>query len=256
MMAVVTEVISVRGLQERAARALPAQRVAVVDGWWLRHAPGCAWWVGTVLPHGDASAGDLLRRVVEAERFHAGHGTAASFQISPGACPEELDAVLAVRGYRRDSSVSLRVVSCARVLERAPVGASRVGLDERLTRTWFEVWWAVHGGDFRSEWDLLGRVDRPSAFAYATVGNDVVAVGRAVLDAGWVGVFGMATLPAARGKGAALGVLAEMANWAGMHGAERMYLQVPCDNITALRLYERAGFEEICQYHYRAGSAL
>ncbi len=241
----------VRGLQERTARALPAEHVEVVEGWWLRHAPSCAWWVGTVLPHGDARPGDLVRRVVGAEKFYAGHGAAARFQISPGACPEALDTVLAERGYRRTSSVSLQVASCARVLEQVPTGALRVRLDERLTSMWFEIWQAVHGGDSRSERDMLDRVDRPCTYACAMVGDDVVAVGRAVADTGWAGVFGMATLPEARGKGAARSLLAALAGWAGAHEAERMYLQVERDNVPALRLYERAGFDEICRYHYR-----
>lgn len=108
-----------------------------------------------------------------------------------------------------------------------------------------------HGEDSRSEWDLLGRVERPSAYASAVIGDDVVAVGRAVADTGWAGVFGMATLPRARGRGAARDVLAALAGWAGAREAVRMYLQVEHDNIPALRLYERAGFREICGYHYR-----
>jgi ribosomal protein S18 acetylase RimI-like enzyme len=51
-------------------------------------------------------------------------------------------------------------------------------------------------------------------------------------DTGWAGVFGMATLPTAR-------------------GATRLYLQVECDNMAARRLYERAGFTELCRYRYR-----
>ncbi|WP_425582031.1 GNAT family N-acetyltransferase [Streptosporangium fragile] len=242
-----------RGLQERAARALPAEHITDVEGWWLRHTPSCAWWVGTVLPHRDARRGELVRRVVGAEEFYAGHGAAARFQISPGACPEGLDTVLAERGYRRQSPVSLQVASAARVLEQAPAGSPRVRLDDRPTRAWFETWHAVHGhgGDPRSEWDLLGRVERPCAYACVMIGDDVLAVGRAVADTGWAGVFGMATLPEARGKGAARDVLAALAAWAGTHGADRMYLQVERDNIPALRLYERMGFGEICGYHYR-----
>ncbi|MCT9930379.1 GNAT family N-acetyltransferase [Planotetraspora sp. A-T 1434] len=241
---------TVRGLQERAARALPAEHIKDVDGWWLRHAPGCAWWVGTVLPHGNAR-GELLSRVVGAEEFYAGHGAAPRFQISPGACPEGLDTVLQERGYRRQSLVSLQVVPIARVLEQSPAGSPRVRLDDRPTRAWFETWHAVHGGDSRSEWDLLGRVEQPSAYACAVIGDDVLAVGRAVADTGWAGVFGMATLPEARGKGAARDVLAALAGWAGAHQAGRMYLQVERDNIPALRLYQRMGFTEICGYHYR-----
>ncbi|WP_449334207.1 GNAT family N-acetyltransferase [Streptomyces chattanoogensis] len=246
----------VRGLQERAARALPAEQVENADGWWLRHAPSCAWWVGTVLPHGDAGPGEWVSRVVGAEEFYAGHGAAARFQISPSACPEGLDTVLAERGYRRHHPVSLQVASTAYVLEKVSAGSLRVRLDDRPTRAWCEVWRAVHGegGDCRAEWDMLGRVERPGAYACAMIGDEAVAVGRAVADTGWAGVFGMATLPRARGKGAAREVLAALADWAGAHDADHMYLQVERDNMPALRLYERTGFSEVCGYHYRTAA--
>jgi GNAT superfamily N-acetyltransferase len=242
---------TVRGLQERTARALPAEHIEDVEGWWLRHAPSCSWWVGTVLPHGDATPGGLVRRVVGAEEFYAGRGAPARFQISPGACPDGLDRVLAERGYRRQTLMSLQAASTAHVLERASSASPRVRLDDRPTRAWFDVWHAVHGGDSRSERDMLDRVEPPGAYACAVIGEDVVAVGRAVADNGWAGVFGMATLPEARGKGAAREVLAALAGWAGANEADRMYLQVERDNIPALRLYERTGFSEICGYHYR-----
>lgn len=96
---------------------------------------------------------------------------------------------------------------------------------------------------------------RPGAYACAMLGDEVVAVGRAVADTGWAGVFGMATLPQARGKGAARHLLAALAGWAGAHQADRMYLQVEHDNGPALRLYERAGFGEMSGYHYRTATA-
>ena len=245
---------TVRGLQERAARALPAERVVDLDGWWLRHAPGSAWWAGTVLPHGDTAPGGLLPRIAAAERFYAGHGTVTRFQITPGACPAELDAVLAERGYRRESVMSLRTAPVARIPAPAAAGTWRVRLDDRPTPAWFAAWHAVHGhgGDSGSEWDLLDRVKRPSAYACALAGDEVAAVGRAVADTGWVGVFGMATLPEARGRGAARAVLTALAGWAGAHRAGHMYLQVEQDNVPALRLYERMGFGALCAYHYRA----
>ena len=248
----------VRGLQERAARALPAEHVEDAEGWWLRHAPSCSWWVGTVLPHGSATSGELPRLVARAEAFYAGHDAVTRFQISPGACPEGLDSVLEQRGYGRQCSMSLQVAPTPFVLEKTPGDALRVGLDGGPTGAWFEVWHAVHGDgrDFRPEWDMLDRVRQPSVYARAMIGDDVVAVGRAVADTGWAGVFAMATLPQARGKGAARSVLAALADWADAHGAGRMYLQVERDNIPALRLYGRTGFSEVCGYHYRtAGMA-
>ena len=249
----------VRGLQQRAARAFPAEQVEDADGWWLRHAPGCAWWVGPVLPHGDAEPGELVRRVVRAEAFYRDRGAAAGFQITPSGCAEGLDDLLAARGYHRHGLVSLQMASTTRVKEATGLaalvstGSLRVRLDDRATSDWLEVWGAVHGhgADLAAERDMLARVEPPSLYASAMIGEEVVAVGRSVVDTGWAGVFGMATLPGARGSGAATTVLGALAKWAAAHDAEHMYLQVERDNVVALHLYERRGFTEICRYHYR-----
>ncbi|HEX8803248.1 MAG TPA: GNAT family N-acetyltransferase, partial [Acidimicrobiales bacterium] len=125
--------------------------------------------------------------------------------------------------------------------------------DEHPTERWFATWHAVHGGgaDPGPERDLLARVGRPSAYAGARVGDEVVAVGRAVVDTGWAGVFGMGTRPGARRSGAARAVLTALADWAASQGADRMYLQVERHNAAALALYARSGFGELCAYHYR-----
>jgi GNAT superfamily N-acetyltransferase len=149
--------------------------------------------------------------------------------------------------------MSLQVASATQVLDRLPAGSLQVEVDDRPTRVWFDSWHAVHGhgSDPRSEWDMLERVERPCGYARAMIGDVAVAVGRVVADTGWAGVFGMATLPRARGKGAARCVIVALAHWAGAHHADHIYLQVERGNIPALRLYEQAGFTEICGYHYR-----
>lgn len=245
----------VRGVQERAARALPAVSVERLGGWWLRRTDGSAWWVGAVLPHGDLVAGELVGRVEAAEGFYAGHGELTRFQVTPGVCPVGLDGVLAARGYRYESPMLLQWASTARVMDRLSVGL-RICLDDRPTDEWFATWLAVHGGggDPLPDWDALGRVRLSSAYVSVCTEVGVVAVGRGVVEAGWVGVFGMATLPAARGRGAATAVLAALARWADGLGAGRMYLQVERDNVGARRLYERAGFAELCRYHYRTAA--
>ncbi|MEU5994050.1 GNAT family N-acetyltransferase [Spirillospora sp. NPDC047418] len=239
---------TVRALQERAARGQPAEHVVDADGWRLRLAPDCSWWIGTVLPHGDTTPDDVKRRVVETEEFYAAHGATPRFQMTPSVCSEGLDAALEAHGYRRHGSLSLQVAPTARVLEQGRT--LKVRLDERPSRAWFETWQAVNGAS-QAEWDMLGRVDLPSAHASATVGDDVVAVGRAVADTGWADVFSMATLPSARGKGAARTVLAALADWAAANSAGHMYLQVERDNFAASRLYARVGYAELCAYHYR-----
>jgi ribosomal protein S18 acetylase RimI-like enzyme len=243
----------VRGLQERAAQAFPAVCLQHLDGWWLRHADSAAWWASSVLPHSDARPAELPGKIRVVEEFYAGLGTRARFQISPGAGPAGLDQALAERGYRIDSPMSLQSAPTVLVINRLPAGGLRIRMDDQPTDAWFKTWLAVHGtgGDPGPEQDMLRRVNRPSAYASVLAGADVIAVGRAVTETGWAGVFGMATLSHARGRGAARHVLAALAGWATHHGAAHMYLQVECDNAKARRLYERAGFTELCRYHYR-----
>lgn len=239
--------MNVAELQERAARGLPAEHGEWRDGWWLRAAPHCSWWVGTTLPH---AGGDLLDRVRAAEKFYGRHGLDTRIQISPGACPDGLDELLDARGYRRGGRLSLQTASTAEVLSHGRADSPRVTVDGRPSREWFAVWHAIHGQD--GEWELLGRVERPSAYAAIVVDSEIVAVGRAVADDGWTGLFGMATLPAARGRGAAGAILHALAAWAAEQGTPDIYLQVEAANGPATRLYGRAGFAEICAYHYRS----
>ncbi|MFF4880827.1 GNAT family N-acetyltransferase [Micromonospora sp. NPDC000668] len=245
----------VRGLQERAARAFPAMVLDHLDGWWLRYGDSGAWWASSVLPHSDAVPADLSGTIRSVEEFYAGHGTSTRFQISPGACPVGLDDALAERGYRADSTMSLQSAPAAQVIDRLPGDGLRVRLDDQPTDAWFDAWLAVHssGGDPGREWDMLRRVRQRSAYASVLTEAGVVAAGRAVIETGWAGVFGMATLPVARGRGAARTILAALARWAADHGTEHLYLQVQPDNTAARRLYDGAGFTELCRYHYRTG---
>ena len=240
------------GLQERTARAVPAEHTERAGGWWLRHAPGCSWWVASVLPHGDASPAELTERIEAAEAYCAARGVPTLVQMTPGAFPEPLDELLEARGYERQASVSLQTAPTADVLALAPRGgALQVRLEERLTREWFEVLHSVVGGDAEAQWKLLQRVEERAAYASVLLGDERVGVGRAVVETGWAGIFSMATLPAARGKGAAGTVIGALADWASANAAEQMYLQVEHQNEGAARIYERVGFRELRPFYFR-----
>ena len=239
-------------LQERAARAVPAEHVTRVGHWWLRHAPGCSWWIGSVLPHGAAaSRAELDGLISAAETYTAERGIPTLMQMTPGAVHPDLDAILEARGYGRQASVSLQTATASEVLARAPRGALRVRLEEQPTREWFDVCQDVSGGDPDARRRLLQRVRENSAYAIVELGSEFVAVGRAVADSGWAGVFNMATRPEARGKGAAGAVLAALADWAAANGVPRMYLQAEHENQTAMALYGRVGFTELVPFSFR-----
>ncbi|WP_194923439.1 GNAT family N-acetyltransferase [Catenulispora pinisilvae] len=244
-------------LQERAARAVPAEFGERVGQWWLRHAPGCSWWIGSVLPHGghEASRAELEALIAAAEAYTAEREIPTLLQMTPEAVPPRLDALLAARGYERQVPVSLQTATTAEVLALAQRGSERgslrVRLDKHPTREWFQAWSAVVGGDPEPRWRLLQRITEAGAYASVELGDETVAVGRAVAEGGWAGIFNMATRPEARGKGAAGAVIAALADWAAVNDAARMYLQVEQENEGALRLYARAGFTELSPFYFR-----
>lgn len=241
--------MTVAALQERAARATPAAVQEVHDGDWLRHTDSpTTWWAGAALLHGEGR--DVDARVARAERFYARHGARPRFQVCP-ACPARLDAVLAARGYRRSGEVQLMTASAVGLLPATQ--AVDVVLAERPSRAWTDllVRGQDGGADVGAELRLVQRVALPSAYSTVRVDGRPVAVGRAVAEGGWAGVFGMATLPEERSRGAGRAVLEALAGWAADRGCTRLYLQVLADSAAAVGLYRRAGFAALATYHYR-----
>ncbi|WP_211192792.1 GNAT family N-acetyltransferase [Actinoplanes sp. TBRC 11911] len=230
-----------RVLQEAATAAFPPARLARVDGWWLRHADTPDWWNASVLPHGPVPRHALADRITRAERFYPGP---AAFQISPAATPG-LDAALTERGYRRDGEISLQTAPVVAPPPRAfPVRLSNTPDDD-----WFATWSAMHStpGAELDQRARLARIAHPTAYVSVLDDLGVIAVGRAVRTDGWTGVYGMATVPRARGRGTAHQVLAALSAWAGTP----LFLQVELRNAPALLLYARTGFTERYRYHFR-----
>jgi ribosomal protein S18 acetylase RimI-like enzyme len=249
-------VAQIAELQERAARAVPAAAQARRNGCWLRHTDSTImWWAGATLMHGRAPVRDLVSSIAAAEDFYAAHGERARFQVCP-ACPPDLDSALAHRGYEWGDAVSLQVAASEHVAHHPPAPSLRVDVNDEPDTAWFQLLMRAHetDADPAPEWRLIQRIDRPSAYVTAFISGRSAALGRAVADTGWAGVFDMATMPDARRRGAARAVLAALADWAVSQRCPHMYLQVQCNNPGALGLYRRAGFEESCTYHYRTAS--
>jgi GNAT superfamily N-acetyltransferase len=245
-----------RVLQEAATDAFPPTRLSQVDGWWLRHSDTPDWWNASVLPHGPVPRALLPERIAQAEAFYAGR---AAFQISPAASPG-LDAALTARGYQRDADISLQTADNVNLQTadnvnlqtadnvKVPPNHFPVRVCDSPDAAWLTTWAAMHGDPRTTDQQQarMRRITHPAAYASALDDEGVIAVGRAVRTNGWTGIFGMATVPRARGRGAAAHVLAALANWAGTP----LYLQVEQRNTPALRLYARTGFTERYRYHF------
>jgi N-acetylglutamate synthase len=240
-------------IEELAANAWPAPVTQVVGGWRLRFAWGVTRRANSVLANDHHDGPRLAERMELVEAFYARRGQPARYQISPASRPDGLDAALADRGYLGRLRVLVLCAPLASVLERLPPPGDRVAVAGEPDAAWLETLRALLGyyGDGAAVRRTLRGIGPPAGYAAVRQDGRPLAIGRAVAERGFAGVFGMATLPEARRRGLGTAVLAALADWAAGQGATRLYLQVDDDNAGAMRLYRRAGFEAVYAYHYR-----
>lgn len=249
----------VRLLDDLAGRATAPAIVEMLGGWRLRASPEAPFRrANSVLPNGELSGEiDLDDAIRIVEEFYASHERPARFQVSPAAMPTDLDAVLEARGYVIEAPVVVMGAGATIVLGRTQ-GEGRITKD-RGKRAWERAYASMHGDDQRSRDRVLAYGRVISALKLATTAavappdpGHSVAIGFAVAERGWTGIFGMGTRREARRQGAATAVLHTLTQWAIDHDAPRLYLQVEEDNAAARTLYTRAGFVETYRYHYRS----
>lgn len=86
------------------------------------------------------------------------------------------------------------------------------------------------------------------------VPRELIGAGVAVLERGWAGVFGMATVVSWRRRGVGGALLGALARAVHERGAGHLYLQVETDNAGAQALYRGLGFTRSHGYHYRVSA--
>jgi GNAT superfamily N-acetyltransferase len=144
-----------------------------------------------------------------------------------------------------------------RVPVRAPTtSAVAVSIADAVTAQWLAAWTAIEARPdaAATNQQILARIGPQAGYLTAIHDRDVVGVGMVVVERGWAGVFCMATRPADRRRGVATAVLQHAASWAADQGVHQLYLQVE-DNVPAVRLYSRLGFQPSHRYHYRVATS-
>lgn len=254
-------------IETLALNAWPARDIEMVGGWRLRANDGVTDRANSVWPNGPLADAPLDELIEQAERFYRERNLLSRFQISPVAQPVDLDEQLAERGYEKWSPTLVQVAPLAAVLESTPGLRSQSDFaleiaeswDNDSERDWFAIYRSVGGYDERSARirrniirRLCLRAVQPVALATLRLSGEPVAVGLGAVEAEWVGLYSMATLPSARRRGAATAILRTLSIWAAqLHGVTRAYLQVEQENHAAQALYARAGFATLYGYHYR-----
>lgn len=254
----VTDLQTIFTIETIAANAWPAAVVEVCGGWRLRSTQGVTRRANSVWPNHDDGTLPLEAKLAQVEAFYAAHGRPAIYQICDAMQPTQLDAVLAGRGYAVEAPTFVQTAPLATLLERLPslrhYPTFKVEVSETFDAQWFTFYCASEevstiAAPVRRT--ILERISPVHGFVTLYAGEEVAALGLGVVEAGWLGIFSMATLPAFRRRGAARAILRTLAVWAQLYDAQHAYLQVMENNLPAQQLYAGAGFTSAYRYHYR-----
>jgi N-acetylglutamate synthase len=117
------------------------------------------------------------------------------------------------------------------------------------------AWMAMFLGEGLDPVDGESRarsLSRATGTRYASLRENghTLACGAASFGHGWLGVHGMRTAAAQRGRGLAGRLLRAMAREAAQRGIPQAFLQVDASNAPALALYQRLGFSTAWAYAY------
>lgn len=245
-------------LETLSANAWPAAEVETCGGWRLRSTQGVTRRANSVWPNHDDGALPLEVRLAQVEAFYAARHLPTIYQICDAMQPAQLDAVLAARGYIHEAPSCVQIASLATLLERLPslrhYPTFEVEVSEEFDPQWFDLYCdceAVSATAASVRRTILERITPLHGFVTLYADGAPAAVGMGVIEASWLGIFSMATLPAYRRQGAARAILRTLAVWAQLYDAQSAYLQVMEHNVPAQALYAAAGFVTAYRYHYR-----
>ncbi|MCX9193720.1 N-acetyltransferase [Carbonactinospora thermoautotrophica] len=233
-----------RELEAIAARAWPALETEPLGEWWLRASQGFTGRGNSVLPLGDPGLplDEAVDRVVA---WYRARDLRPRFQV---VVDSPLDQELAARGWVGEAPVLVLTAPVRAVL--GALGASdpaAVRLSTRIPDGWLDVF---RGGSAPAE-VAAAILGAPPLVRFASVGEPPYAIGRAVVEGRWVGIFGVEVRPELRRRGLARAVLRALLEWGEQAGADTAYLQVEESNEPALALYAALGFLTHHAYRYR-----
>jgi ribosomal protein S18 acetylase RimI-like enzyme len=255
----------IRHIETLAMRAWPAEEVIVQAGWRLRHTRGVTRRANSVWPNGagrEDEGATLALRLEAVEAFYQARNLPPRFQICPVAVPADLDHQLAARGYRAVAPTHVQRAFLKTVLMQTDTAHAGSGWDLRIGEAPSDAWFAAYqraeaSGDHEAAMrrTIIAQISADGrarcGFALLCLAGEPIALGLGVVEAGYLGIFSMATVSAARRQGAATLILRGLADWAYAQGATQAYLQVMHNNQAAQALYAQVGFETLYDYHYR-----
>jgi N-acetylglutamate synthase len=248
--------ISIADLEHAAAPGWQAPDQDSLGDWLLRAAAGFTGRANSALAAGDP--GVLTAHAIEViRRWYRARGLPPMIAV-PHPCgrPErnDLTGVLDELGWAvRDDPATVMTAATAAIARQTvagpPVAIEKMPDDAWLTR------YRYRGQELPPVAIRLLTSAPWQAFGSVRADGETIAVGRVAASGDWAGLTAIEVDPRHRRRGLGAAVTAALARHAAARGFPNLYLQVAHGNAGARSLYQRMGFAEHHDYHYRVDQA-
>jgi N-acetylglutamate synthase len=242
-----------RDLEELTLNAWPALTNLLFDGWVLTFSEGYTHRANSIHPLYPSTLA-LADKIATCEAAYAAHGQETVYKLTSGAHDAELDATLERLGYGSAGTSSVQLADLSAL--ELPADLSVV-IRPELDDPWLADFSRLSGTPerfYQTMQRMLRKIAPAHAFATIAVDGQAVALGLAVAERGYVGLFDIVVDSKVRNQGLGRRLVAALLNWARQLGATQAHLAVVADNAPALNLYARFGFQEVYRYWYRISS--
>jgi GNAT superfamily N-acetyltransferase len=234
-------------LEAVAAKGWQARDTKSDFGWLLRANDGFSLRANSVLALREPSIG-LAEALAGARAWYADRGLPLVITV-PLPARRALDEALKRLGWTTRNDVDVMVATTSAVIAAASTAAAApVQLTNEPDGRWLEEFHHHSAPSAEVARGLLTR-HRQACFARIELDGQIVAIGRGVVDEGWLGVSAIAVAERVRRHGLAQALVAELSTWGADLGAQRVYLQVEQANSAGIELYHRLAFWR--HHHYR-----
>ena len=172
----------------------------------------------------------LIRSILRAETRPT-QGLPTIFKLTAASCPQDLDTLLAERGYQADAYTSVQLLDLTHWDQVAAVGVS---LAQSETEEWQAAFCRMSGigQAYRTtRQQILKAIMPATCFASILVDGRVVGCGLGVMQAGFMGLFDIVIDRDHRRQGYGERLVRNLLVWGRQHGADTAYLQVSCSTM-------------------------
>lgn len=244
----------IRFLEELSLNAWPAPQTIYDDGWVVRFGEGYTRRANSVNPLYPTYS-NLDGHIRRCEHWYRARKQDVVFKMTPLVLPKDLDKVLTRQGYKEEAVSSVQTVDLSQI--PAPDSSQKVVLTHELSDEWLDLFCQLRGIDKKYTGimrQIKSRIAPARTFAILYADQKPAAMGLAVAERGYVGLFDITTHEDMRNRGLGEQLTLSLLQWGKANGATHSYLQVMNANPPALRLYEKLGYREVYQYWYRVKS--